>query len=253
VVYLRGSAGQQAAIVAGLAACVGQRVVTLDADLGRAPEEIPLVLAELDRGHDVVTAISRQPQDPTWSDSALKFTSRLRERITVLRQSDDGSLLQCYERDIVDAVLASDEAQIPVSALACRLAANPGEILIADEARGAGGSLGHFYRRLRRDFELTTRLSLAPLRAFSLAGLGAAAIAFGCAIYLALCWLVTGPEADGFASLFGVLFLLLGVVLFGMGLLAAYLGPVVEQTQRRPRYLVREELTPRLAARRSNP
>jgi undecaprenyl-phosphate 4-deoxy-4-formamido-L-arabinose transferase len=253
VVYLRGTAGQQAAIVAGLSACVGQRVVTLGTDLRSALAEIPLLLAELDRGHDLVTAIGRQPQDPTWSDNVLSFTGRLRERITGVRWSEDALPLQGYERHIVDAVLASDDAQIPIPVLACRFAANPGEILVADETRDAGESLGSFYRRLGRELELTTRLSLAPLRAFSLAGLGAAAFAFACGIYLTLHWLVAGPEADGLAGLFGALYLLMGVILFGMGLLAAYLGRIAEQTQGRPRCPVREELTPRHAARRGNP
>ena len=52
-------------------------------------------------------------------------------------------------------------------------------------------------------------------------------------------------------GLFGLLFFLVGISLFGIGLLGEYLGHVVQQARGRRPYLVREELTPRPAARRS--
>jgi undecaprenyl-phosphate 4-deoxy-4-formamido-L-arabinose transferase len=63
--------------------------------------------------------------------------------------------------------------------------------------------------------------------------------------------LLVGPEAEGLFTLFGLLFFLAGVILFGIGLLGEYVGRVFQQTRGRPHYLVREELAPRPTGRTS--
>src|SRR5205085_1106502 len=57
--------GQHAAVTAGFAAARGEFVVTLDADLQNPPEEIPKLVAEFDKGHDLVGTIRAGRQD-TW-------------------------------------------------------------------------------------------------------------------------------------------------------------------------------------------
>jgi len=50
--------------------------------------------------------------------------------------------------------------------------------------------------------------------------------------------LIVGPEAEGLFSLFGVMFFLIGVALFGIGLLGEYVGRIYAQVRERPRYIV---------------
>ena len=47
-----------------------------------------------------------------------------------------------------------------------------------------------------------------------------------------------GPEAEGLFTLFAIAFLLLGVALFGIGLLGEYVGRIYQQVRERPRYLI---------------
>ena len=186
VIYLRNNAGQHAAIMAGFAACAGQRIVTLDADLQNPPEEIPHLLAAMDRGHDYVGSIRRNRQDPKWRDLASRLTNRLRERITGIHMTDQGCMLRAYDRDIVDAVLASHEAHTFIPALAYLYAANPTEITVEHAARAAGESKYPLYKLIHLNFDLMTSFSLVPLQVFSLAGIGIAVASFAFVIYLAL-------------------------------------------------------------------
>jgi len=250
VVYLRGHAGRDAALMAGFAACVGRRVVTLDPDLQCPPEEIPRLLKEMERGHDTVGAVRRQRQDTKWHGVASRAANGLRERITGMRMADPGCMLRAYDREIVDAVLASSGAHGSIPALAYGYAANPTEILVEHEAGAAPDSSVPLYQLVQLDIDLTTRLSQVPLRVFSLLALGISIASCAFAVWLALRWLIFGAEGEGFFGLFGLLFFLVGIILFGVGLLGAYLGQVVEQARGRPPYLVREELTPRPASRR---
>ena len=250
VVYLRRNIGQQAAILAGLAACVGRRVVTLDADLQNPPEEIPRLLAELDRGHDYVGSIRRQRPDARLRDLALRASNRVRERLTGLHLTDPGSPLRAYDREIVEAMLGAKEVRTSVPALASLYALNPTEILVGQDERAAGESKHPGYRPLHLHLALLSRFSLDPLQVFSLVALGASAVAFAFAIFLILGWAIAGAEGEGFSALVGVLFLFLGLILLGMGVLGQYLGRVVEQSGARPEPLVDEELVPRPAERR---
>lgn len=55
VVTLARNVGQCSALMAGLQASRGACVIVMDGDLQNAPEDIPALVAELDRGHDLVS------------------------------------------------------------------------------------------------------------------------------------------------------------------------------------------------------
>lgn len=244
VLLLRRNVGQHQAILAGFAESLGRRVLTLDADLQNPPEEIPKLLAEMDRGHDYVGTIRRDRQDPRWRRLASNAMNRLRERITGVRMTDQGCMLRAYDRDIVEAVTSSKEIGVFIPALAFLYAANPTEIQVAHEARAAGTSKYPLYKLVNLNFDLLTGLSLAPLQVFSILGFAISAASFLLVLYLALRRLVIGAEAEGLFTLFGILFFLCGVIIIGIGLLGEYIGRIYAQSNGRPAYLIRTQLRP---------
>lgn len=252
VVMLRNNVGQHVAIMAGFEASMGLRVVTLDADLQNPPEEIPRLLAEMERGHDYVGSIRRHRNDAKWRDMASKAMNQLRERITRVHMTDQGCMLRAYDREIVDAVLASDEAHTFIPALAYLYAANPIEIEVDHEERAAGESKYPLYKLIHLNFDLMTGFSLMPLHVFSVVGIGISLISFLFVIYLAIRRLIVGPEVEGVFTLFGILFFLAGVILFGIGLLGEYVGRIYEQSRGRPHYLIRSHLRPTSDSRKSD-
>jgi undecaprenyl-phosphate 4-deoxy-4-formamido-L-arabinose transferase len=50
--------------------------------------------------------------------------------------------------------------------------------------------------------------------------------------------LIIGPEVQGVFTLFAIAFFLIGITLFGIGLLGEYIGRIYQQVRHRPRYLV---------------
>ena len=238
VVYLRANAGQHAAIMAGFEYARGDAVVTLDADLQNPPEEIGKLLAAMDQGHDYVGTIRRARHDAAWRDLASKAMNRLRERITSIRMTDQGCMLRAYDREIVQAVLDSNEANTFIPALAYLYAGNPTEVVVEHEARAAGESKYPLYKLVHLNFDLMTGFSLVPLQVFSLVGVGISIAAFLFVAYLALRRLMVGPEVEGVFTLFGILFFLVGVTLFGIGLLGEYVGRIYQQVRERPRFTI---------------
>ncbi len=242
VVFLRANAGQHAAITAGFEVARGEHIITLDADLQNPPEELPKLLAEIDRGHDYVGTIRRQRRDVLWRHLASKAMNRLREKITRIHMTDQGCMFRAYHREIVQAVLASEESQTFIPALAYLYAANPVEVMVEHEERAAGISKYSLFKLIHLNFDLLTSFSLMPLQFFSLTGMATALAALLFVVFLAIRRLIVGPEAEGVFTLFGIAFFLIGITLFGIGLLGEYVGRIYTQVRKRPRFLVRQVL-----------
>lgn len=238
VILLAGNFGQHMAILSGFANCRGERIVTLDADLQNPPEEIHKLLTKMDEGHDYVGGVRQQRQDVSWRRHASWAMNHLRERITHVVMTDQGCMLRAYSRDIIHAINHSMEANTFIPALAYTYARHPGEVEVAHEERAAGESKYSLYQLIRLNFDLVTGFSLVPLQIFSLIGVGLSILSAFFVAYLALRRIFIGPEVDGVFTLFGIMFFLMGVLLFGIGLLGEYVGRIYQQVRQRPRYLI---------------
>jgi undecaprenyl-phosphate 4-deoxy-4-formamido-L-arabinose transferase len=238
VVLLAGNFGQHMAIMAGFSRCQGERVVTLDADLQNPPEEIGKLLARMDEGYDYVGGVRQQRQDSSWRRHASWAMNRLRQRITHVVMTDQGCMLRAYSREVIAAINNSHEVNTFIPALAYTYARNPGEVEVAHEERAAGESKYSLYNLVRLNFDLVTGFSLVPLQIFSMVGLVLSLLSGLLVVYLGLRRIFLGPEVDGVFTLFAIVFFLLGVVLFGIGLLGEYTGRIYQQVRQRPRYLI---------------
>ncbi len=240
VVLFTANFGQHRAILAGFAHARGRYLITLDADLQNPPEEIPRVVAELDAGHDYVGTIREKRQDVAWRRWASQIINKLRERTTHIRITDHGCMFRGYARGVVDAINQCTENNTFVPALAYTFASRPTEINVRHEDRGAGESKYSVYRLIKLNFDLMTGFSTVPMQLYSAMGFVVSMLSILFGIALVVRRLVGGAEAaeQGVFTLFAVAFLLIGVTLFGLGLLGEYVGRIYEEVRRRPRYIV---------------
>lgn len=238
VVLLAANAGQHMAIMAAFEHSHGDIVVTLDADLQNPPEEIGKLVAKMREGYDCVGSIRMNRQDTLFRRWASKAMNGLRERITRIKMTDQGCMLRAYSRGIVDTINSCKEVSTFIPALAYSFAQKPTEVEVAHEERHAGESKYSLYSLIRLNFDLMTGFSLVPLQWFSMAGMVISLLSVLFVIYLAIRRVIVGPEAEGLFTLFGIAFFLIGLTLFGVGLIGEYVGRVYQQVRHRPRYTV---------------
>jgi undecaprenyl-phosphate 4-deoxy-4-formamido-L-arabinose transferase len=238
VVLFNGNFGQHLAIMAGFEASRGERVVTLDADLQNPPEEIGKLLAKMDEGYDYVGAVRAERHDTAFRRHASRLMNALRERTTRIKMTDQGCMLRAYSRAIVDTINTCREINTFIPALAYTFAQRPTEIEVVHEERAAGESKYSLYKLVRLNFDLVTGFTTLPLQLFSLSGIVISILSIGFVLILAVRRLMVGPEAEGLFTLFGIAFFLIGVTLFGIGLLGEYIGRIYEQVRERPRYVI---------------
>jgi len=219
----------------------GQIIITLDADLQNPPEEIPKLVAKMEEGYDVVGGYRMDRQDSAWRLWFSAWHNKIRQKIAPqLRMKDEGCMLRAYSRRVVDEMVATGERSTFIPALALTYAYNPTDIGVAHAAREEGTSSYNFYKLIRYNFDLVTNFSLVPLQVFTMIGIIVSMFSTVFVVYLFGRRLLIGPEADGLFTLFAILFLLVGIVLMGLGILGEYIGRIYMEIRRHPRFIVRD-------------
>ena len=239
-VLLNRNYGQHAAVMAGLAQTRGDVVVTLDADLQNPPEEIGRLIAEMDKGNDVVGTIRVPRQDSFFRKVASWIINRVTARVTGVSMHDYGCMLRAYHRHIVDAMLQCHERSTFIPVLANSFARKTTEIEVSHAHRKAGESKYSVWKLINLQFDLLTGMTTFPLRMLSVLGviISMLGICFGLLI-LAL-RLIYGAAwaAQGVFTLFAVLFIFVGAQFVAMGMLGEYIGRTYTDVRARPRFFV---------------
>src|SRR5436190_9385398 len=240
VIDFNGNFGQHMAVMAAFERSRGDVIVTLDADLQNPPEEIPKLLAAIEAGHDVVGSYRSKRQDTMFRRYASRLINAVRERFTGIVMRDQGCMLRAYRRLIIEQIVASGESSTFIPALAMSYAAHPTEVEVEHAARAAGTSKYRLYDLVRLNFDLMTGFSIVPLQLFTLFGIVVAAVSFAFVVFLFIRRLIVGPEAEGLFTLFAILYLLVGIGIFGLGVIGEYVGRIYQEVRRRPRFVIRE-------------
>lgn len=240
VIDFNGNFGQHMAIMAAFERVRGEIVVTLDADLQNPPEEIPKLIAAIEAGHDIVGGYRKNRQDTFFRKYASRIINGIRAKITNIRMRDQGCMLRAYRKNIVDNIVASEEASTFIPALAHSFASNPTEVEVEHAARAAGESKYRLYDLIRLNFDLMTGFSVVPLQIFTLIGMIVSSLSILFVIYLFIRRLMIGPEAEGVFTLFAILFFLVGIAIMGLGIIGEYVGRIHKEVRRRPRFVIRK-------------
>jgi len=240
VVEFNGNFGQHMAIMAAFEVSRGQIMITLDADLQNPPEEIPKLVAEVEKGHDVVGSIRQERQDTFFRKTASLMVNVVTRKMTGMKMSDYGCMLRAYHRNVVNNINRCQEASTFIPALAQTFASSPSEVEVAHAERLEGESKYSLYKLIRLNFDLMTGFSVVPLQIFALLGIMTSLFAVAFALFLLVRRFLVGAEVEGVFTLFAILFFFIGITIFGIGIVGEYVGRIYQEVRRRPRYVVRK-------------
>ena len=244
VIDFGGNYGQHMAIMAAFEIAKGSKIVTLDADLQNPPKEIPRVIAEMDKGHDVVGTYRVGRNDPIYRKVASKCVNKTTNKIAGLHIQDYGCMLRGYDRRIIDIINMSQENSTFIPALAQKFATNPIEIPIAHRSREFGDSKYSLFNLIRLNFDLMTSFSTVPLQLVTVAGMLISLLAFLvliCLVFVRFALHLQLTTRSFFSLAFDTLqFILIGANLLAVGVIGEYVGRIYKASNRRPRYSIRK-------------
>ena len=227
VVLFRRNFGQSAAMDAGFRLSRGSRVVTMDGDLQNDPRDIPILLAKMDEGYDVVSGWRKHRKDRlVLRKIPSKIANRLICSLTDVRLHDTGCSLKAFRREIVERIRLYGELHRFIPALARIEGARISELAVRHHPRRFGRSKYNLSRTFRVLMDLSSmNLFLKylnnPLRYFGRMGMGCFAAALIGTVWIA-CKTVIGqvafPDLNVVATLvfllwaMGFQFVLMGLV-----------------------------------------
>lgn len=244
LIKFRRNYGQTAAMSAGINESDGDVLITLDADLQNDPADIPMLLAKLEEGYDVVSGWRKNRKD-TFINRKLPsmIANRLIGKLTGVELHDYGCSLKAYRREVISQVKLYGEMHRFIPALCRWVGASITEIPVTHHARQFGKTKYGISRTLRVVLDLLTvkflmTYSTRPIQVFGKIGLHFAAFSFlvfsivGLEAFLAACGVMSTPWWGGQLLVKRPFWIITPLMFLGFSLQFIVLGLLAELTTR---------------------
>lgn len=253
IIELRRNFGQTAAMAAGFDHARGEVIVPLDGDMQNDPADIPLLVARLDEGYDVVSGWRRQRHDKLLTRKIPSgIANRLIGVITGVKLHDYGCTIKAYRREVVDNMNLYGEMHRFIPAIARWAGARVTEMEVKHHPRRHGRTKYGLGRTIKVILDLVTvkflgSFSTRPLHIFG--GFGLIAIAGSLVSGLVMLYqkfISASPLAMNRNPLLVLttLLMIVSVQFLLMGLLAEMLARTYHESQGKPTYVIRRVIEP---------
>jgi glycosyltransferase involved in cell wall biosynthesis len=248
-IRLKRNFGQTAALAAGLSRARGEFVALMDGDGQNDPADIPVMLAELQKGADLVCGWRFKRRDAFLSRRLPSIIANaLISWATQVELHDYGCTLKVMRREIAKGLKLYGEMHRFIPAIAFERGARILEMKVNHRPRLHGTSKYGITRTLRVVLDLLTvkfllSYSTRPSHMFGLVGLASAGLGFLIGVYLSFQKLLYNAAIGGRPLLLlGILLIFIGFQFITMGLLGEMLARTYHESQDRPVFAIREIL-----------
>jgi Glycosyltransferases involved in cell wall biogenesis len=249
VLSFRRNFGQTAAIAAGLDHACGDIIVLLDADMQNDPADIPMLLAKLDEGYDLVSGWRKDRKDNRLTRTIpSNLANGLISWATGVHLHDYGCTLKAYRRDALEGFRLYGEMHRFIPVFAHSVGAKITELPVHHHARKFGKANYGLERTIKIILDLFTvkfLLSYSNKPIYLFGGAGAGLIIIGAIDLLYLFIRRTFFAIPAFSSPLlqvGVMFFIMGFQSILMGLIAELLARTYHESQQKPTYTIRKTI-----------
>ncbi|HTG14633.1 MAG TPA: glycosyltransferase [Blastocatellia bacterium] len=245
-VDLRRNFGQDNAIITGLRLARGKYVAVMDDDLQHHPADLPLLLAKIEEGFDVVFAEFRAKHQKLWKNVGSWFNGKFAEWVINKPRDVYLSPYKIIRGEVAEMICGYDGPDPYIDGLLFQVTARITQVPVDHHPRYAGRSSYTFWKSLRVWARLAVSFSAKPLRLVTWFGLLFAAFGLMLAVAVVV-YRLRWPEdfskeTAGWASLMVALLVVSGIQLIFFGVLGEYTGRTFLNVNRKPQSAIREVL-----------
>ena len=249
VISFRRNFGQTAAIAAGLDYSQGDIIILLDADMQNDPADIPMLLAKLDEGYDLVSGWRKQRKDNAITRNLPSMmANKLISMVTDMELHDYGCTLKAYRRPVLEGFRLYGEMHRFIPVFASSVGARITEVVVNHHPRRFGKTKYGLERTVKVVLDLFTvkflvSFSSKPIYLFGGTGLGLMVISALTMLYLFIrrIFFLVGVTGSPLFQTSTMLFIL-GFQSMLMGLIAELLVRTYHESQRKTTYTVRTKI-----------
>ncbi|HRO40056.1 MAG TPA: glycosyltransferase family 2 protein [Flavobacteriales bacterium] len=247
VIDFRRNFGQTAAINAGIQHATNDVLVLMDSDLENDPADIPKLVAELDKGYDVVSGWRRDRWKGQFLTRKLPslLANKLISSISGVKLHDYGCTLKAYRREVIKDVVLYGQMHRFIPVYCSWQGGRVGELAVNYSPRQFGKSNYGLFRTYKVLLDLLLikfldRYMTKPIHFFGGAGFLSFFIG-GLAAMLAIYFKLSGQKdfVETPLPTLSAMFFTVGVLLILMGVLAEVLMRVYFESQAKTPYTIR--------------
>ena len=232
--------GQHNATLCGVRAARYEITVTMDDDLQHPPKEISILVAELEKGFDVVYGAPRTLPNGFWRNQVTKYTKWLLAQIMGIPSVQNISAFRAFRTHLRKAFVNFQSPSLTLDVLLSWGTSRFTSVKV-DIDRSDRESNYNFVSLIRQAILILTGFSTTPLRLTSWLGFVMTLFGMGVFVYVLTIYFTQG-SLPGFPFLASLVALLNGTELLAMGIFGEYLARVFERSVDRPTYVVREQI-----------
>lgn len=233
--------GQHNALLCGIRQAKYDIVVTLDDDLQHDPALIPVLLAKLDEGNEVVYGAPAAEKHGIWRDLASVITKATLSTVMNAKSARHVSAFRVFYTYLRDAFANYQGPSVSLDVLLTWGTSKFGYVEIPHHKREIGKSNYTFRKLVVHALNLLTGFSTIPLRLAT--GVGFLFLFFGVIIflYVLIRFLIQGGVVPGFTFLASVIVIFSGVQLFTLGIMGEYMARMHFRLMDKPTYTIKEQ------------
>lgn len=252
IIVFRRNFGQTAAIAAGIDNSNGEVIILLDADMQNDPADIPMLLAKLDEGYDVVSGWRKNRKDNAITRNLPSHIANwLISKVTGVHLHDYGCTLKAYRREVLGGFRLYGEMHRFIPVFAHAVGARIAEVVVQHHPRQYGKTNYGLERTVKVILDLfTVRFLLSyshkPIYLFGGTGIGLMLISAATLIFLMIRRLAynVSPFDSPFFQM-SAMFFILGFQSILMGLIAEMLVRTYHEAQNKKTYTTRDIISSR--------
>jgi dolichol-phosphate mannosyltransferase len=233
--------GQHIALSCGYRNAQGRFVGMLNVDMQEHPDQIPVVLREIEETDcDIVFGLRRERAGSTADNITSRIFGFVLNKLTGYDVPLNVATLRVMNRRFVDAYNRLNESSRYLPGLESWLGFKRGYVPIVHVERRKGKSSYNFTRRLLMAGDAIISFSDLPLKIIVLFGFAVVVVSFLLVGALVLQKIFLRDVQLGYTSTLCVIVFLAGVQLSVIGLTSLYIGRILREVRQRPLYVVRD-------------
>jgi len=236
--------GQHNALLCGIRAAQYEVIVTLDDDLQHPPEEIHKLVAELDKGFDVVYGLPQKLVHSFWRNFSSRFSKYFLAKVLNINRIKYISAFRAFKSDLRRSFDSFNSSNVIIDALLTWGTENFGIVEVNEQERSIGRSNYTLAKLVKLGMIALTGFSTIPLRFASLLGFFLTIFGVLVLIYVIGRYLLEG-SIPGFPFLASIITIFSGAQLFALGIFGEYLGRIFNRSMNYPAYVIEENKTNR--------
>jgi polyisoprenyl-phosphate glycosyltransferase len=233
--------GHHSAIAAGLDHADGDIIVYMDSDLQAQPEDIPAIIAQFNKGYDMVWGTASKRNDSFIASAGSRLFHWLFNKVTRLKLPNQVVISAC-SRKAADHIKKLGEFNRFSLALWTFVGFKTACLPVTKNCRLRGEKKYNILSRSRLAISSLVSYSTFPLRLSSILGFVMAIIGITLSCYIVYRKLFLDIPFPGYTSVFAAITFFSGIQFLILGIMGEYIGIIMTETKRRPIYIIENKL-----------